>query len=207
MDRVSHVGLVKIELRGGPVVRLCDGGFVTFAGELYQSSDDSFGTIGALEPISEGVGDEAPAFRMTFYPKDTTAAAVLSSPGYQGSRIRFWIGEVDEATGTMIGTPGQLVEAMTDATTLTVGRGTRSLQMDCVATAERLFLKNEGNSLSSRFHRSIFANEAGMDNATGVQVAVAWGVSGPPRGSTYGGGGGYYRAGGSLEDRGAVRNV
>lgn len=190
MDRVMLVGLVKVELRSGPTIRLCDGGFIDFASERYESSDANFGTIGALEPLTEGVGDEAPAFKMSFLPKDAAAAATLAQPGYQRSHIRFWIGEVNEATGQLIGTPTQVAEALTDTMTLRFGMRSRSVDMDCISAAERLFLINEGNTMSSRFHRSIYPNEAGLDNATGVNVTVAWGTESPPRGFTGGGGGG-----------------
>jgi hypothetical protein len=58
-----------------------------------------------------------------------------------------------------------------------------------VSRLERLFSINEGNSLSPRFHKTVWPGELGEDNATGVGVAVAWGVEGAPRGSTYSGGG------------------
>lgn len=207
MERVMLVGLMRIDLRGGRVIRLCDGGFLDFAGEQYTASDATFGTLAAVESMTEGVGDEAPAFKMSFFPKDTAAAAALSQPGYQGSRVRFWTGEIDEFSGTLLATPQQHVEAETDMTTLKIGKGSRILEMDCVSRAERLFLKNEGNTMSARQHRSIFASEAGMDNATGTTTVVAWGVQGPPRGYAYGsGGGGFGGGGGALDDSFRMRS-
>jgi hypothetical protein len=188
MDRILFVGLVKIELPDHTIL-LCDGGFLIVDGEEYSSSDPYFGTIEKLESLEEGVGDEVPAGRLTFLPKSTAAAADLSAPGMQGSRVRFYIAEVDEATGTVIGTPDLRADMQTDQTILRTGRGIRKLEMMFVSRLERLFSINEGNSLSPRFHKTVWPGELGEDNATGVGVAVAWGVEGAPRGSTYSGGG------------------
>jgi hypothetical protein len=185
MDRILLCGLLKIELPAH-TIRLCDGGFLTFGGEDYASSDQYFGTIGGLEALSEGVGDEVPGSRLTFLPDSNAAAATLSAPGMQGSRIRFWIAEVDPDTGLVIGTPDQQADMQVDRTVLKIGRGTRSLEMDMVSRAERLFVQNEGNSLSPEFHKSVWPGETGEDNATGLGTTVAWGVEGPPRGSSYG---------------------
>jgi len=200
MEIVTLVGIVEIVLRGtgAPVIRLCDGGFVNFGGNIYSGSDAAFGTIAAVEPISEGVGDEIPAGRISFLPVSTASAATLSQPGYQGSRMRFWIGEVDAATGLITGTPKLMFDGQTDRTVLKTGKAMRILEMEFVSRAERLFVQNEGNSLSVNFHKSIYPGELGLDNATGVSTSVAWGVASAPRGvssgGTYGGIGGGYRS-------------
>ena len=184
MDRIMLVGLLKIELPG-KTVRLCDGGFVVWGSETFTSDDSDFGTIGALESFTEGVGDEIPGGRLTFLPKSTAAVADLSAPGMQGSRMRFWVAEINEATGAIIGTPDLQADVQTDRTVVKIGKSTRSLEMDFVSTAERLFVRNEGNTLSSGFHKSIWPGETGEDLATGLGVSVAWGVESAPRGSTY----------------------
>ena len=48
-----------------------------------------------------------------------------------------------------------------------------------VSTAERLFNKADGNTLSPTFRRSVWPLEAGDDEATGLSIPVAWGVEGP----------------------------
>lgn len=175
-------GLVKIELPDQDI-RLCDGGFVYFGGEKYTSSDPDFGSIEALDAVEESSGDEAPSGRLTFLPSSSAAAATLSQPEYQGSRLRFWLARVDEATGTVV--ESELAGDMQlDTTELRVGLRTRRLEMGFVSSADRLFNLQEGNVLSPRFHRSVWAGEQGLDNATGVPVTVAWGVKSPPRGST-----------------------
>jgi hypothetical protein len=190
--KIMLAGLAEIVLPS-KTLRLCDGGFIYWDGDKYQSSDDEFGTIESVDAVEERSGDEAPAGSLTFLPASTSAAATLSQPTFQGSPMRFWMAEVNEATGEVVGTPELLFDGELDTTTLRLSRGSRLLEMGFISVAERLFRVNEGNVLSTRFHQSIWAGELGFDNATGISTTVAWGVAGPPRGSTApsGGGGGF----------------
>ncbi|CAN5318917.1 hypothetical protein BH11PSE5_BH11PSE5_20850 [soil metagenome] len=193
MQTVCLTGLMEMQLRDGRTIRLCDGGFVYVGGQLYRSIDDQFGVIGSLDKFNEGVGDEVPAFKLTFLPNSTAAAAEISAPGMQGSVTRFYIAELDASSGNPIGTPDLMFDGQIDTTLLRIGRSKRELDIDFVSTAERLFAGNEGNSLNPRFHKSIYPGELGEDNATGLGTAVAWGTEAQPGGSygvSYGGGSG-----------------
>lgn len=191
MNRIALTGLLKIELPTH-TIRFCDGGFFPFEGETYRSEDPVFGTIGSVQPLSEGVGDSVPALNLTLLPPSTTAPAMLSQPGYQTSRVRFWIAEYDTETG-QITSAEVMFDGQIDQTNLTVGRGERSLTMSVVSLAERLFEGNTGNTLNSTWHKSVWPGEKGHDNATGLSIPVAWGTEGPRRG---GGGGGQSLSGG-----------
>lgn len=179
---LTIVGLAEFNLPGRDL-RLCDGGFIYFGGNKFTSADPDFGSIESVDPIEERSGDEAPSGSLTFLPSSTAAAATLSQPSYQGSRVRFWLGRVNEATGQLAGDPELACDWLLDTTTLRVARKTRRLGMGFVSTADRLFTINEGNVLSSRFHQSVWPGELGMDNAVGIPSTVAWGVTAPPRGS------------------------
>lgn len=193
MDIVTLAGLVRIDLPEAEL-RLCDGAFVIWGADKYESAHPDFGTIGSMEPIEEGTGDEIPALRMTFLPRDSAAAAELSRPEWQGCRVRMWIAEVDIETFEVVGEPDLMFDGQLDSTELVIDRGTRELEMDIVSAAERLFVINEGNTLSPRFHKSLYPDELGEDNATGVGVGVAWGTALPAQtystGFSYGGSGG-----------------
>lgn len=182
MQTVLLSGLLKLELPGRDLL-LCDGGFVRWGDDLYVSRDDEFGLLAGFDALTEGVGDEAPAGSLTLAPPSTAAAATLSQPGYQGARLRMWIAEIDPATGLIVGTPDAMVDWQLDQTRLRIGRGTRQLEMGCVTRAQRLMLRNEGNVLSTTFHAGIYKNEAGLNNATGLTIDVAWGVAAAPRGT------------------------
>ena len=193
MDRVTLAGLVKITLPDATLL-MCDGAFVKWDAEKFRSADATFGTIGQIEPIAEGVGDEIPALRITFNPVSTAAAAELSQPDWQGSRVEMWVAEVSLETNAVVGTPALMFDGQTDSTELLIDVGARELGMDVVSAAERLFVVNEGNTLTPRFHKSLFPGELGEDNATGIGVGKAWGTAQPQQsygaGFSYGGAGG-----------------
>lgn len=192
MPRVSLIGLCKIELPSGDV-RLCDGGFIVFDAETYRSADALLGTIGSMQPLGEGAGNEIPALEMVLLPPEATTPAELVQPGWQTSRARFWIGEYDPEAGTLIGTPDLMFDGQLDQASLAVG-ASRELAVTVVSLAERLFERNAGNSLTSAFHKSVWPGELGHDNATGLNVQVAWGAASPASaGGSYAPTGPYYR--------------
>jgi hypothetical protein len=123
---------------------------------------------------------------MTLYPLGT--ASELSQPGFQTSRVRFWIGEYNVDAGTIIGTPDLMFDGQLDQTIMRWGQD-RELAITIVSTAERMFQRNSGNSLNDAWHRSVWPGELGHKNATGLAVPVAWGTENPNR-NTGGGSGG-----------------
>lgn len=192
-------GLMEMVLPG-KTVRLCDGGFIDWpARGLFVSFDEDYGTIGAVEPVGEAIADEAPGGRFTLLPPDGTSAADLFQPEAQGSPVKFWLAEVDGAAGTITGTPELLFDGMVDTLALRLERGGRSIDVEFVSAADRLFFIAEGNVLSPRFHKAVWPGELGLDHATGATVAVPWGTLGPSRGTTILSGGGGI-AGGFLSD-------
>lgn len=198
VDVVTLAGLVEISLPDA-TLRFCDGAFVKWDADLFEAEDADFGVIGSMESVEEGTGDEIPALRMTFLPNSTAAAATLSQPEYQGCTMRSWIAEVDIDTNEVFGTPSLEFDGQVDSTDLVIDRGSRELEMDITARAERLFLINEGNTLSPRNHKRFFSGETGEDNATGVGVGVAWGTALPAQ--TYGTGFSSGTGGGRAEPR------
>lgn len=178
MQSIGLIGLVKLELPDGDA-RICDGGVIEFDSEIYREADPVWGAIGAVEPLSEGIGDEVPALQLVLLPPGVSQPADIHQPGMQASRVRFWIGEYDVATGLLDGTPDLMFDGQVDQCTLEIDRDERRVKMSVVSTAERLFERNIGNSLSSVFHKSIWPGELGHDNATGVGKPVAWGAASP----------------------------
>lgn len=177
MNRVGLIGLMQMDLPGN-TVRLCDGGFIHWGADTFRSHDPLFGTIATAESLGEGVGDEVAVLGLTFLPTADATPGDLSQPGYQASRVRFWIAEYDVDAGSLVGTPELEFSGQVDRTMLTVGRS-RELGMTVVSLAERLFELNIGNSLSPTFHKTVWPGETGHDNATGVTLPDAWGVESP----------------------------
>jgi hypothetical protein len=181
---VLLAGLIEIEL-DGRTARLCDGGFVNWpARGMFTSQDSELGTIGSLEAISEAVSDEAPGMRLTLLPPKTVASQDLYQSEAQGNPVRMWLAEVNRSTGLIIGDPELLFLGMIDFMTVRLGRNSRSVEIEVVSVAERLFFVREGNVLSTRFHQLAFPGEKGFDHATGAQATVPWGIPNPARGTT-----------------------
>lgn len=195
MQRLALMSLLKIELPSRDVL-LCDGGFIVFDSQTYRNKDDLFGTVASVDPLEEGLGEEVPALELTFLPPAAAAVADLSQPGYQKSRVRMWLAEYDVDTGLVSGTPDLMFDGQVDQTTLKRSRDGRELAVSVVSTAERLFAKNKGNSLSPTFHKSVWPGETGHDNASGLQIPVAWGVEKPQAGN-----GSFVHVGGSWADK------
>lgn len=179
MQSWNFTGLLKIEFPTR-TVRLCDGGFFTWGAETYLAKDAVFGTIGSIEALEEGVGDEVPALELVLSPPGEAAAADLVQPGFQNSRVRLWLAQYNATTGAIVGTPQPLFDGQVDQSTVTIGRARKELQISVVSKLERLFQRNIGNSLNPTFHKSIWPGETGEDNATGLSRPVAWGVEAPP---------------------------
>lgn len=170
---------------------MSDGGFVNYLGNTYQSEDALFGVISGFE-ITGTAPDQAPGGKITFLTPNASAAAQLVSPGFQKSKLSIWLAEINEATASVIGTPTILTLAQLDRGVVSETMRSREVTLEFVSLGERMMTINEGNSLNGTFHKRIFANESGLDNAIGMGVTVAWGVSAPSRGVSYGGGGGRF---------------
>lgn len=175
---LNLVALMKIELPGHDV-RLCDGGFVYWGAEKYDSIDLLFGTIAAAETFEEKTGDEAPGGKLTFLPPSSSAAASLTDPALQGSRMRFWLAELNPETGTVTGAPELTADLAIDTATIKVGKGTRAVDIEFESAAKRLFMVMRGNALNDRFHQACYPGELGMANATGMPRSTAWGAATP----------------------------
>lgn len=63
---------------------------------------------------------------------------------------------MDIDTNEVVGDPSLEFDGQADSTDLIIGKGTRELEMDVVSAAERLFVINEGNTLSPRFHKLLY---------------------------------------------------
>lgn len=198
-------GLCEIALPGR-TIRLCDGAFVNWGGNTYTSEDEDFGTIESIDQVTEAISDEAPSGKLTMLPPEPVEAAALFQPEAQGSAMRFWLAEIDPSTGTVIGTPENLFSGFLDNITYRVGKSRRAVEIEFMSQAERLFWIREGNVLSPRFHSTVWPGEKGLNFATGVQLAVPWGIAGPARGTSIFGIGLYGTGPGRTQGPGALRS-
>lgn len=186
MRRYAFIWIIEIVL-GRHTMRLTDGGFVRWGGQVFRARDPQFGAIGAVGNLSEGVGEEVPVIDMTLLPPSATAPSFLSQPGDQSAPARFWLGEVDIDAGTLMAEPELQFEGEIDQTTIEFGADAHTVAMTIVSAAARLLERSIGNTLSPSFHKSIWPGETGHDQATGIGRTVAWGVEAPRGGAASGG--------------------
>jgi hypothetical protein len=195
---------VKLEFPDGDV-RLCDGGMISYDGEVYHSQHDVFGSLAGLEAFETGFGDMAESGELVLAPIDEFAFAsegsgeplglLLALTGAGGGsywlredlldcRVRAWQGVVDSDLYT-VSAADQLGDYYVDNIVRDQGPGGQNLlRLPLIGRAEKLFLKREGNVCSERHHKTVWAGEDGFNNCTDLQGFVAWGAMAPARGGT-----------------------
>jgi hypothetical protein len=177
-DRPFMYGSVEINLPGYDL-RLLDGsGVLQVDGQSFFGEDPIYGVLESIDELDDGLGDEAPGISVNLLPASEAAAGQLSSPTFQGARVRIRVGAVDRATGYSVGSE-LLFDGEIDVPTLTIGKSRRALSFECVSSFERFFDNDEGARLSDSFHQSIWPGETGFANITGVEQTIYWGVASP----------------------------
>jgi hypothetical protein len=201
-DRPLVFGALELDLPGGAARFLDGAGEISFAGRTFTGTDPSFGTIAAIDAISDGGSDEAPGLGLTLLPPNDTAAAVLAGATVQGATATLWIGAIDSATGLVVPDPYLVFLGEVDVATIRAGESGRSVDYDLVSMSERFFDADEGFRLNDSFHRLVWPGETGLFDVTGVEQTIYWGVAPPPgavaAGARQGGGGSF---GGSEWER------
>ena len=182
-------GLLKIELPAGDVL-LSDAGVTTWNGDTYSPNDAQLGRLAGIEPITEGAGQQIPSLDLTFSPDSFLAVTALSNGAIQQSKVNLWVAEYDLETGAVVGTPNLVFTGFVDQPQVTFAQRELTVSVVAVPELEFLFTRDNGNGLSSTFHKSVYPGELGHDNATGLQINVAWGVKSPPSGNGSSGGSG-----------------
>lgn len=190
---VTLVWLMKFEAPGGDV-NLCDGGFVYFdaggGSEKYEDRHATFGTLVVGDEAEAAFGDMAESGTLRFAPAPGAALTDWLTNDLRESRVRFWLGVLD-ADGKTVTDAKQAHDLLVDTVAREIGAdGSTRLVLSLVGRAEKLFLVNEGNVCSERFHKSVWSGEDGFNNCTDTPQPVAWGIAAPPSGVTGGAGGG-----------------
>lgn len=189
LENIYTATLIKVELPA-KTLRICDGGFVIFENEVYESEDLDFGTLSAGESIAEGEGDQAPSASLSFIPNSNAALETLSHPSMQMSPVK--ITQVAIVGGAVVASL-LLFDGVIDTPILTISQQERHLEMSLISDTDRFFLIYEGNRMSQENHQRRWPGELGHNNMSGVERDVAWGTETRPRGSssaTSNGGGG-----------------
>jgi hypothetical protein len=178
--QITMFATLEIGLPGGGALRLLDGsGQVTFSGRTFLGLDPDFGSIATLASVTDGVGDEAPSLSVGINTPTADAAAILGGQDMQGRVAYLWLGAFNPASASVIPDPLLIFAGEVDQATMQIGRGTRTLILECVSIWERLFDDNEGVRLSNAYHQSAWPGELGFEFVTDVRRQLPWGADTP----------------------------
>lgn len=191
-DSAFLFAAMKIELPARSLFFLDGAGVAQINGDVYSGEDYEFGTVNAIDNLTETISDSAPEILVSIYPKDGVAASVLANPAMQGSKVAIMVGAIDPATGLVIGQPEIKFLGEIDVPTLIVEKGSRVVEFSIVSVFERLFEVEEGVRASDGWHKSIWPGERGLEYMTGTDKNLYWGAK-KPAGSTALSSGNIYR--------------
>lgn len=170
----------------------------TFVGESEQ-----YGTIGAIEGSSEGLGTTSPRMRVIVRPPTNAAAAQLNLPTNQMSQVRIWYGVCHPETGVVLGTEQHFWGFMNQPR-FVGGARDRAVEYDVSSAMDYLFANEEGQRLNHQTLTRAFPGARGLEYVSDIERQLPWGsdaarsplISAAGGGYT-GGGGGYSGGGGS----------
>mgnify|MGYP000844088944 CR=1 FL=1 len=200
--RCLPVLMLRVDLPAIDTLALLYGtGEITWGGVKFVGKDDRFGSLMALDPPEDGVGDNAPSMSFEIATPNDTAAALLASPLYQGARTRLWVGGLD-AAGALL-EPYLLFDGSLDRPLLHLDKAVRSLEFDCVSGFEKFFADTEGQRLADASHQAVWPGEQGLIYVTGISRTIIWGPGERPgNGPVYGSAAGFGNFGGGGGGRG-----
>jgi hypothetical protein len=92
-DAPLIAGLLKIMLPSATVLLTDGSGEIPWNGETYLGRDPVYGVLAAVDQLSDGSGDEAPAIKFTLHPASDAAAADLAGATMQGSPVYLWLAD------------------------------------------------------------------------------------------------------------------
>lgn len=178
-DRAIVALLIEVILPGHALRLLSGSGAIAWGAKTFSGLDSVFGTLGGVDAIEDGTGDQAPAFSFSMVPPSNSSAAELASAGYQGSPVQTWLAAIHPTSGQLVPDPLLLFTGQLDQPRLTIGQNSRLVEFECVSDFDRLLEADEGATLSDAFHKSIWPGELGFANVTGAEQTVYWGTTDP----------------------------
>jgi hypothetical protein len=171
---------VEIAIPTGGSLRLLVGsGSVVIGGNTFVGDDPTFGVLSALEAVNDGMGDTAPAIKITINPKTADAAATLAGQEMQGQSVLLWLAALDRTTGGSLDAPIVIFSGEVDQGVLTVGLGTRAVELNCVSVWERLFDNDDAVRLTNAYHQKCWPGETGFEFVTAINRQLPWGQDAP----------------------------
>lgn len=174
---VTGVVLVTLTLPGH-TIRWTDGGFVKWGAETYEEVDAVYGVLSSLEDVEDGVDDSATTWSFDMMPPPSALAALIQ-PGVQGSVLTSHFGAVDRQTGLLIGEPDLLQRVELDQPNGTFMGSGDPLTWACVTEEARMLEESDEQRLTDAFHQSVWPDELGYVNVTGIKRKMYWRADDP----------------------------
>ena len=164
----------------GFTLRLVDGaGSVTFGGNTFVSPDPTYGSLGVVGSIDDGINGQAPRVTLAIMPPTLAAAGALAAAAAQGSAVSIWFGAVNRLTGAVIASPDLMFVGFVDVPTLMVGQNTFAVSIDVGSEWELFFDTDDGLGLNNVSHQAIWPGELGCSMVTTIDRQIAWGFANP----------------------------
>ena len=176
------VPLIEVALPDYDLLHLVGSAELMWGNRLFQGRDPKFGTLVSAGNISDGAGDEAPDWLLSFAPPDEISAAELASSAAQGGEVNGWLAVVDRASGLILPEPLQFFAGELDVPRLRAGKGSRTVEWRCVSALERFHDEEVGARLSDAWHQLVWPGETGLANMSGIEKTSYWGVEKVPSG-------------------------
>jgi|GEM_PF-576288 len=189
--------LVRMELRSG-VVRLTDGGFAVYGGELYLAAHPGIGSLDTIGQLTEGGSGTTTRSELMINAESDVAVAALADPLNQTGLVQWWEGSIDPATGLLIGQPLLKFQGQYDKARFSVDESSWSVVIECGTESELQLIPNTDWRANDAMHRKIWG-ELGHANVSRLTDADYWrteapsGAIGSSRPAPVGGGGGGLR--------------
>lgn len=166
--------------------------------QTFRGEDPTYGTMGAMDATTEGLGTNAPTMRMVVRCPTLAAAAQLNLPTNQDANVRMWYGVVNYETGAVLGVE-LLFWGWLNQPRFATAANQRDVEFDVASAMELLFDNNEGQRLNHQTLTKAFPGARGLEYVSDIERTLPWGsdaarsplISAAGGGYTGGGGGGY----------------
>lgn len=170
---------VSIALSGGTIYLVSGGADITIAAQLYTAFDATYGALGEVDIINDGIDGQTTRATITLHPPSSAAIAALAATAEQDARVFVYQGAVNTATGASIGTVETLFRGELDYPSLFVGEAGYALTLECGTEEARLLERNEERKLVNTFHQACFSGELGLEKVTALVRKVYWRATAP----------------------------
>lgn len=164
-------------------LRLTDGPFYTFevdpgSAQTFTSSDATFGTLGGVGQITDGVSEGFPTTDVVILAATNAAVAALAAPIAQGSRARIWQVVLDKLTDQVVGFRRRF-KGWTDVGSYSVDEGTKTLSIKLNSVLAAVRQADEGARLNDGFHQQAWPGEKGLEFSSMIEQVDYWGSDTP----------------------------